>query len=544
MSGFHSERAPLIVKEDDVDADLTSAEDMDLPIFSPLNTQVRKQLNAINSIERRQNNSLFRCLSCRCFLSVFMLILFIILAMAVMQAVVRPYPDKVPLASQYDFIVVGAGPAGCVLSRKLVDAGASVLLLEAGDATQYDIGGTDYFGGPVTRFDIPFLWTSITSYGKFSWPGTLLAKGLGGCGIHNAMIYLRALRSDIDGWNLPGWRWMDFLRAYKQLESFAVMGDEPVPPFHGVDGPMRTSRPTFVDDISPEFVSSAIQAGIPFMEDFNGPDVAREGVGYYHFNIRGGTRDSAARTMLTSLLSSRTHKFKLQLRSTVTRVLLQEPGESSHGKHRAIGRAYCISSMLVFMCGVGVEYESEGGLKTAYLRVNSVPSYLNSFPSGCVILTAGSLNSPKLLMMSGIGPPSTLKDFGIPSLVASDGVGSNVQDHISVGLSYRLDPAAIARLPSMFSLPSLLVRYLTEVDEYKSASLNYSRPASEQRDFGVLGSAGLSVGAFLKSPFAGSEGGPDIQLSVFPAVTEPHIAARAWYVNIEQQSFAYSYQVY
>ena len=177
-----------------------------------------------------------------------------------------------------------------------------------------------------------------------------------------------------------------------------------------------------------------------------------------------------------------------------------------------------------------MEYESEGALKTAYLRVNSVPSYLNSFPSGCVILTAGSLNSPKLLMMSGIGPPSTLREFGINALVASDAVGSNVQDHISVGMSYRLDPEALARFPSMFSFPSLLVKYLAEVEDYKAESLNYTRSISEQRDFGVLGSAGLSVGAFLKSPFASSDGGPDIQLSVLPAATEPHIAARAWWV--------------
>ena len=336
----HTESTPLIDPENEGE---DGTDDFDVPIFSPLNTQVRKQLNAINSIERRQNNALLRFLSCRCLLSILMLILFIILATAVMQAVVRPYPDKVPVASQYDFIVVGAGPAGCVLSRKLVDAGASVLLLEAGEATQFDLGGTDYFGGPVTRFDIPFLWSSIISYGKFSWPGTLLAKGLGGCGIHNAMIYLRALKSDIDGWALPGWRWLDFLRAYKQLESFATSGDAPVPTFHGIDGPIRTSRPTFIDGISSEFVSSAVQAGLPLLADFNDPDIPREGVGYYHFNIRGGTRDSAARTMLTSLLTSRTHKFKLQLRSTVTRVLLQDPGETSHGKHRAIGHSLLLS---------------------------------------------------------------------------------------------------------------------------------------------------------------------------------------------------------
>ena len=181
---------------------------------------------------------------------------------------------------------------------------------------------------------------------------------------------------------------------------------------------------------------------------------------------------------------------------------------------------------------IGVEYEFEGTLKSAYLRVNSVPSYLNSFPSGCVVLTAGSLNTPKLLMMSGIGSEETLSEYGIPLAVNNDDVGNNVQDHISVGMSYKLDPVTMARIPSIFSFPSSLVRYLNALEEYKMDSANYTFSISEEKDYGVLGSTGLSVGAFLKSPFARSDAGPDIQLTVFPAVNEPHLAVRAWYMKI------------
>ena len=112
--------------------------------------------------------------------------------------------DKVD--EHFDYIIVGAGPAGSVITRKLVDAGYDVLLLEAGKETQHDLGGIDRFGGPITRFDIPFLWSAITKFHEYHWelPEGMIAKGLGGCGIHNAMLYIRALKTDFMRWNVSG----------------------------------------------------------------------------------------------------------------------------------------------------------------------------------------------------------------------------------------------------------------------------------------------------------------------------------------------------
>ena len=118
----------------------------------------------------------------------------------------KPLSGSSDMDMYYDYIVVGAGPAGSVITRKLVDAGYEVLLLEAGKETQHDLGGSDRFGGPLTRFDIPFLWSAIPEFHEYHWdlPEGMIAKGLGGCGIHNAMLYIRALRIDFIKWNVSG----------------------------------------------------------------------------------------------------------------------------------------------------------------------------------------------------------------------------------------------------------------------------------------------------------------------------------------------------
>ena len=118
----------------------------------------------------------------------------------------KSLPDFSGKSMYYDYIVVGAGPAGSVIARKLVDAGYDVLILEAGKETQHDLGGSDRFGGPVTRFDVPFFWSAIPEFHEYHWelPEGMIAKGLGGCGIHNAMLYIRALRTDFIKWNVSG----------------------------------------------------------------------------------------------------------------------------------------------------------------------------------------------------------------------------------------------------------------------------------------------------------------------------------------------------
>ena len=108
---------------------------------------------------------------------------------------------------RYDFIIVGGGPAGSLLAAKLsANPMKNVLLLEAGGETQTSVGGKPNINGYLNEFDVPLLWTTVTKEKEYHWgiPNTLIAKGLGGCGIHNAMLYVRALESDFKSWNITG----------------------------------------------------------------------------------------------------------------------------------------------------------------------------------------------------------------------------------------------------------------------------------------------------------------------------------------------------
>ena len=196
-----------------------------------------------------------RILSCKCLFATGMLVFCLVLAVFFARVMFSETEYKSEPDS-FDFIVVGGGPAGSVMARRLTDRGASVLLLEAGTNTQYDLGGSDSFAGPVSRFDIPLLWSSLSSFSDFSWqgfnlPNVLLAKGLGGCGVHNAMLYVRALASDIEAWKVPGWTWDVMMNTYKTLERYTPSIEENSATniaqadyhnYHGTDGPIPTTR--------------------------------------------------------------------------------------------------------------------------------------------------------------------------------------------------------------------------------------------------------------------------------------------------------------
>ena len=130
-------------------------------------------------------------------------------------------------------------------------------------------------------------------------------------------------RIQTHSWAIGGWDWSTVTEIYKRLERFKP--DDPtsdVPDFHGAYGPITTSRPFYVDEIAPEFVSSAVHVGIKFTDDFNAPG-GREGVGYYHFNIAGGTRDSAAKSMLADVMFGKRSNLRVELGAEVHRVLLE-----------------------------------------------------------------------------------------------------------------------------------------------------------------------------------------------------------------------------
>ena len=218
-----------------------------------------------------------------------MLALFILFVLTFYKTILISNDDNLPIG--FDFIVVGGGPAGSVVTRSLVDAGARVLLLEAGPATQYSIGGNDIFGGPITRFDVPLLWSSITKdyfWSDINVPQVLIAKALGGCGIVNGMLYIRAIAHDIHRWGIRGWTWELLSDKYQELENYISFGNNNIDTtlaisnYHGTKGPITTARPTYMDDLGPKFVSSAVQQGIDFNSDFNQPNKRYYHYYYYH----------------------------------------------------------------------------------------------------------------------------------------------------------------------------------------------------------------------------------------------------------------------
>ncbi|GLE08853.1 hypothetical protein PINS_up020305 [Pythium insidiosum] len=223
--------------------------------------------------------------------------------------------------AEFDAIIIGGGPAGSVLSRRLSDdSWRRVLLIEAGNASQLELGGRARISHPanvdgLTPFDVPFYWTNVANTPALHWdyPDVNVAKALGGCGIHNAMLYVRALPSDLHRWGMSKWTWKKALELYTHMEDF----DGPSSEFHGDSGIVRTSPPSLADSLSLAFVEASEEIGIPRTDDFNAPH-GRHGVGFYHFNTRDGVRESAARRFVGPMLKEGRSNFHLLLNTEVT----------------------------------------------------------------------------------------------------------------------------------------------------------------------------------------------------------------------------------
>ena len=220
----------------------------------------------------------------------------------------------------YAAVVVGAGPAGSVVAARLAARFAGtekrVLLLESGGGSQRVLGGSDWLFRDRTVFDVPLAWSYVAKLPRYLWslPGFFLARAVGGCGVHNAMLYVRALQSDVEGWNCSDWTWPAVERRYLEMEDW--QGDQGevdqgwapasvgmgTPPHHAVGGPLATSGALYRDLLARKFLetvtSPAYGRALPRNFDFNDPDGGRVGAGYYSFNIRDGLRESAAAAML------------------------------------------------------------------------------------------------------------------------------------------------------------------------------------------------------------------------------------------------------
>ncbi|POM81453.1 Choline dehydrogenase [Phytophthora palmivora] len=329
----------------------------------------------------------------------------------------------------------------------------------------------------LTPFDVPFYWTNVANTPSLHWayPDVNVAKALGGCGIHNAMLYIRALPTDMGRWKMDKWTWEKALDIYMSIEDF----DGPNSSYHSTRGFLRTSPPSLKLDISAEFIEACAELGIPRTEDFNAPD-GRYGAGYYHFNTRDGVRESAAKAFLGPILDSDTAQstrsnFRLMLDTTVTKIGINDENVTE---------------------GVEVRYG------------NGTVQLIRLAEHGEVIVTAGAINTPKILMLSGLGNRDTLKKAGLPLTKHLPRVGMNLQDHPVVGMIFECEAPRIVDLKM-------------DLDSYfKATSTKHANASS----FGLFGSAGLSAGAFLIPPGSTI---PEIQLTLFPRKSEPHMSNSA-----------------
>ncbi|HEY1385876.1 MAG TPA: GMC family oxidoreductase N-terminal domain-containing protein [Dongiaceae bacterium] len=300
--------------------------------------------------------------------------------------------------AEYDYIIVGAGSAGCVLANRLTESGRHrVLLLEAGPSdrrfwVQVPIGyGKTYYDPRVNWMyqsePIPGL-NGRTNY----FPR---GKVLGGSSSINAMVYSRGQAGDFDDWAAlgnPGWSWQDVLPCYKRMEDHALGAG----PWHGAGGPLHVSTiDRVVHPLTNIYVKAGQEAGLAFNPDLNGETI--EGVGIYQINTHRGLRMSAARAYLKP--AHRRPNLRIETGALATRILFE-------GKR-----------------AVGVTYEHHGQHEARAGRE--------------VILSGGSINSPQLLQLSGIGPVDVLRNCSIAVLHESPAVGRNLQDHLCFDHVYR-----------------------------------------------------------------------------------------------------------
>lgn len=397
------------------------------------------------------------------------------------------HPYSPPSNHAFDFIIVGGGTAGCVLANRLsADPTKRVLLLEAGpDAAADRTIRTP--SGLARLFKSRFDWNLYAApNAKVDGRSVYMARGfvMGGSSCTNATLYHRGAARDYDSWNIPGWTSADLAPWFEAAECNSSKGD--VPGLHSTKGMMRVEDPRYRSRLHDAFFEAAAQKGLEANDDFNDWSRPQLGFGEFQVSQRRGERADAATTYLTEEVRAR-ENLTIVAGARALKVEVGDDARSNSGPFSgAKGKA-----------AKGVIY-AEGNTPDARV-VEALLRDPGEGGTSEVIMTAGAVHTPHVLMLSGLGDPAALRDAGVAKCeVPLPGLGKNLQDHPACLSAFTLRPSAGAI--------SITDHLLTKSGRLRpGAVLNYAL-----RRRGPLTSTGCDHGAFVSTGARSADLGPDV----------------------------------